>query len=88
MYGTDHWDRGTVLIFYPDPNEEDQEVRAAIKIGVNLWTTTGRGSSRTWDETLEKIGPGKLLHQVTGTRPLVVIEAEQNAISQGASKNA
>lgn len=80
LYGTDHWDRGTILIFYPNPNGKDQEVRAAIKIGVNMWTTTGRGNSRTWDETLEKIGPGKILHQVTETRPLVIVEAEQSAV--------
>lgn len=82
MYGTDQWDRGTVLIFYPNPNEKDQEVRVAVKIGVNQWTTTGRGSSRTWDETLEKIGPGKLLHQVTAKQPVIIIEAEQDAIGQ------
>ncbi len=76
MYGPGDWPRGTILIFYLNPNEKDQEIRAAVKIGVNQWTITGRGNSRTWDETLEKIGPGKLMHQVTATQPEMTIEAE------------
>jgi hypothetical protein len=83
MYGPGDWPRGTTLIFYPNPNEKDQEVRAAVKIGVDQWTTTGRGSSRTWDETLEKIGPGKILHRVTATEPEIVVEAQQPAIGPG-----
>jgi hypothetical protein len=76
MYGPGDWPRGTVLIFYPNPDEKDQEIRAVVKIGMNQWTTTGRGSSRIWDETLEKIGPGKIMHLVTVTQPEVVIEVE------------
>jgi hypothetical protein len=77
MYGPGDWPRGTILVFYPNPNENDQEIRAAVKIGIDQWTTTARGNSRTWDETLEKIGSGKILHRVTATQPEVIIEAER-----------
>lgn len=79
-YGPGDWDRGSVLIFYPDPNEKDQEIRVAVKIGVDQWTLTGRGSSRTWDETLEKIGLGKIMHRMTASQPEIVVEADTPAI--------
>jgi hypothetical protein len=82
MYGPDNWDRGTILIFYPNPNEKDQEIRASVKIGVNQWTLTARGNSRTWDEMLEKVGPGKLMHRMTASIPEVVIEADTPGIRQ------
>ena len=75
-YGPGDWPRGTILIFYPGPDEKDQEIRAAIKIGVNEWALTARGGTRTWDETLVKIGPSKLMHLVTATQPEIVIEAD------------
>jgi hypothetical protein len=80
MYGPGDWPRGTILIFYPNPDEKDQEVRAAVKIGVDQWTITGRGNSRTWDETLEKVGPGKILHRVTSTEPEILVEEQQPAL--------
>lgn len=80
MYGPDDWPRGTILVFYPNPNEKDQEIRAAVKIGVNQWTLTARGSSRTWEETLEKIGLGKIMHRVTATQPEIVVESVEYAI--------
>jgi hypothetical protein len=83
MYGPDDWSRGTILVFYPNPNEKDQEIRATVKIGVDQWTITARGSSRTWEETLEKIGPGKIMHRVTVTQPEIVIEAQQPEIGAG-----
>lgn len=83
MYGPDDWPRGAVLVFYPNPNEKDQEARAAIKIGVSQWTLTGRGGTRPWDEMLEKIGPGKILHRVTTTEPEIILQAEQPGLSAG-----
>jgi hypothetical protein len=82
VYGPDEWDRGTVLIFYPNPNEKDQEIRAAVKIGMGQWTLTARGGIRTWDEMLEKLGLGKILHRMTASEPEIVIEAELPGIRQ------
>jgi hypothetical protein len=80
IYGSDDWPRATVLIFDPNHNEKDQEIRAAVKIGAGEWTLSGRGGSRTWNETLEKLGPGKVMQRVIATQPEPATEADQPSI--------
>lgn len=77
-YGPDRWPRDTVLLFKPHPDDKDQEVRAAVKIGIDQWTLTARRTSRSWIDTLLLVGLGKLLHRVTATQPDQAIQVQRS----------
>jgi hypothetical protein len=81
LYGPDRWPRGTVVVFMPHPDDKDQEVRAAVKIGTDQWTLTARRTSRSWGETLLLVGAGKILHRVTATQPDQVIQVQHTIIA-------
>lgn len=81
LYGSDRWSRGTVIVFMPHPDDKDQEVRAAVKIGTDQWTLTARRTSRSWGETLLLIGSGKILHRVTATQADQVIQVQRAIVA-------
>src|SRR5260370_14140010 len=82
-YGPDMWERGAVLVFMPGDDDKDQEVRAAVKIGVDEWTLTARGGTRSYGETLLKVGSGKVLHRVTSTQEVRIIPAARPRVGPG-----
>lgn len=72
-YGPDMYRRGDVLIFRPQPDEADQEVRAAVKRGPDEWTLTGRGNRHTWIAMLELAGSGHQLSKLANSVPVTSV---------------